>query len=143
MLVKISQFAVLGDIGSGLDRSPERSILRNSAALNCVSVVVHQVPFLGRIEYFSGASIFFSNVGGILQLPKVIQHSFKELVIDDGQTEILHILFELSASDCVFSRGAVELLDGQNGLLHFLPNVFLVFPCILDIRMIPKIESFL
>lgn len=69
----------------------------------------------------------------------MVKHSLEEPVVDDGQTEVLDVLLELGLSYGVLPCGAVQLLDSQDGLLHLLPNVLLVFARVLDVRVVPEV----
>jgi hypothetical protein len=78
---------------------------------------------------------------GILKAPKMRKYCFKELLVDKGKAEVFEVLFELIFGNCILSRCAVELLDCQNGLLHFFPNILLVPASILNIGMVSKVQA--
>ena len=132
---------MLGKVCSRLHWSSKGSILRHWTSLNCISMVVHQVSFFWRVKHLSWTSVLLSNIHWILQSPEVIKHGFKKLIVDDGQTKMLDIFFEFSLCYGVLSCSTVQFLDGQNSLLHLLPNVFFVFAGILNIRMVSKVKS--
>ncbi len=56
----------------------------------------------------------------------MIEDGFEEFVVNDGEAQLLNILLELCLGNRIFPGGAIKLLDGQDGFLHFLPDVFLV-----------------
>jgi hypothetical protein len=105
--------------------------------------MVHQVALLSWIKNFTRPCILLSDIGGISQFPEVIEDSLKELIVDYGKAKVFGVLSKLILGNGILPGCAIQLLNGQNGFLHFPPDVVFVLTGILNIWMIPKVQSLL
>jgi hypothetical protein len=74
--------------------------------------MIHKIAFLGWIEHFSRPCVLFSDVDGVIQLPKMVKHRLEEPIIDDGQAQMLDIFLKFASSDGIFSCGTIKFLNG-------------------------------
>ena len=140
---QLSKFLVLSEVVGRVVRGAKRSVLRHASALHCVSVVVHQVAILARVEYLSRARILLADIARRLQPPEVEQDGLVQLVVDDREAQVLQVFVELCFGYGVAPGGSIELLNGEDSFLHFLPDVLVVLAAVLDVGVIAKVEALL
>ena len=91
------------DVVGGLVGSPERRVLGHASSLDHVAMVVHQVAVLAAVEHLSRPSVLLVDVALRLQPPEVEQDGLEEPVVNDGKTQVLHVLLEFRESYVVAS----------------------------------------
>ena len=122
---------------------PERCVLGDTSALDNIPVVVEEVAILGIFEDLPRSCVFLADVGRGIYPPEIVKDGLVEPIVNNGQTEIFHVLVKFGLGDGVAAGRAVQLLDDEDGLLDFLPDVFLVLAAILDVGVVAEVDYLL
>lgn len=135
-----SQSIMLGGVDRRGAECAERGILGYTPTIYGIAMMVLQVPFLRRIKYLAGTRILILNPSNGANLPEILTDRLEELIISNRQRQILPILLKSIPGDVLGSGHRIEILDHQQSLLDFKPNLIIVFAPILHIRVVPKVK---
>ena len=73
---------MLGGVGGGLEGSAEGRVLGHRTALDCVTMVVHEIAQLGIVEHLSRPRVLLRDVCRVFQPPEVKQDRLEKLIVD-------------------------------------------------------------
>ena len=134
---------MLREVGSWFVGGPERCVLGDTSALDNIPVVVEEVAILGIFEDLPRSCVFLADVGRGIHPPEIVKDGLVEPIVNNGQTEIFHVLVKFGLGDGVAAGRAVQLLDDEDGLLNFLPDVFLVLAAVLNVGVVAEVDYLL